>query len=71
MDNTSINSNINTGSTTDTLNGSYTYQTCSCAHRLPCGYCPLLSRVCPMQGVTINPGWNEVTCTGKGTDVVL
>ena len=71
MDNTTINSNINTGSTTGTLNGSYTYQTCSCAHRLPCGYCPLLSRVCPMQGVTINPGWNEVTCTGKGTDVVL
>lgn len=58
---------VNDSSTTGPLSGSYTYNTCSCAHRLPCGYCPLLSRVCPMQGVTINPYWNEVTCNGNGT----
>ena len=54
---------------------SYTYSTCSCVHRLPCGYCPLLNRVCPMQGVTydspytVNPCINtekyEVTCEVK------
>lgn len=57
----------NYSSTTGPLSGSYTYNSCACAHRLPCGYCPLLSRVCPMQGVTINPYWNEVTCNGNGT----
>jgi len=34
------------------LPSSYTYTTCSCVHRLPCGYCPLLNRPCPMQTVT-------------------
>ena len=57
----------NYASTTTPLSGSYTYNTCSCAHRLPCGYCPLLNRVCPMQGVTINPYWTEVTCNGNST----
>ena len=41
-----------------------------CVHRLPCGYCPLMSRQCPMQNTltwstplnvpTIN--YNDVTC---------
>ena len=57
----------NASSTAGTLSGSYTYHSCYCIHRLPCGYCQLLSRVCPMQGVTINPYWNEVTCNGNGT----
>ena len=50
------------------LNGSYTYQTCSCGHRLPCGYCPLLNRVCPMEGVKISPYWTEVTCQTNKED---
>lgn len=37
-----------------------------CTHRLPCGYCQILCRVCPMQGNTvIGPTWklpNTVTC---------
>lgn len=57
----------NYSSTTGPLSGSYTYNSCPCASRLPCGYCPLLNRVCPMQGVTINPHWNEVTCNGNST----
>lgn len=36
--------------TTTTATNQY-YQTC--AHRLPCGYCPLMSRQCPMQSTTI------------------
>ena len=51
---------------------SYTYSSCSCVHRLPCGYCPLLSKPCPMQTVTITtapctPTWNlnEVTCKAE------
>lgn len=58
---------VNDSSNTGPLSGSYTYNSCACVHRLPCGYCPLLSRVCPMQGVTINPYWNEVTCNGNST----
>ena len=30
-----------------------------CPQRLPCGYCVLLSRACPMQSnTTITPGWD-------------
>ena len=40
-----------------------------CVHRLPCGYCQLMSRVCPMQGTTITPTWepgpNVVYCNAK------
>ena len=44
-----------------------TYQQ-NCVHRLPCGYCPLMSRPCPMQVTTVTtwgttaPNLNEVTC---------
>ena len=44
-----------------------------CLHRLPCGYCPLMNRQCPMQNTltwstpfsvpTIN--YNDVTCQGN------
>ena len=52
---------------------SYTYVTTACAHRLPCGYCPLLNRVCPMQGATYNEPYTvgdfinktEITCEAK------
>ena len=52
---------------------SYTYATTACAHRLPCGYCPLLNRVCPMQGITYNTfdttpytiNQTEITCEAK------
>ena len=40
--------------------GTYTTSTTNyCPQRLPCGYCVLLSRACPMQGnTTITPGWD-------------
>ena len=28
--------------------GSYTFSTSACIHKLPCGYCTILNRVCPM-----------------------
>lgn len=37
-----------------------------CQHKLPCGYCTLLNRACPMQGNTIvEPTWKlpDITCT--------
>lgn len=59
---------------TSPLNGSYTYNACSCAHRLPCGYCPLLSRPCPMQGLQINPyspQWTISTCQNGSPEGVI
>ena len=52
---------------------SYTFATTPCAHRLPCGYCPLLNRVCPMQGITLDQPYmvgdfinkTEITCEAK------
>lgn len=34
-----------------------------CINRLPCGYCTLLSRACPMLPTTILPTW-EITYDG-------
>ena len=51
----------------------------ACAHRLPCGYCPLMSRLCPMISTITTPTWTtpiavptyekyEVTCHCKGVE---
>lgn len=50
-----------------------------CTHRLPCGYCPLMSRPCPMVCTITTPTWTtpisvptyekyEVTCQCKGAE---
>lgn len=36
-----------------------------CPNKLPCGYCTILSRACPMQGNTVvEPTWKlpDITC---------
>lgn len=35
-----------------------------CLNRLPCGYCTLLNRPCPMFPTTVAPTW-EINCEGK------
>ena len=55
---------------TTTTNSTTSLYSNICVHRLPCGYCPLMNRQCPMQNTltwstpinvpTIN--YNEVTC---------
>ena len=48
--------------------GTYTTNTTNyCPQRLPCGYCVLLSRACPMQSNTTitptwDPNWYKVYC---------
>lgn len=54
-------------STDNTVNSTITYNTCSCVHRLPCGYCPLLNRSCPMQGITITNTPAIVYCNTSGS----
>lgn len=65
---------IDTTNTSTT--GSYTYSSCTCVHRLPCGYCPLLSKPCPMQTITITnaqntPVWSLNNCTNGTTDCTI
>ena len=52
--------------TTPSINFNQTY----CLHRLPCGYCTMLNRPCPMMGTQIEPTWRpEITCeTGDRND---
>ena len=51
----------NTGSETS-AQSSVTYGTC--ANRLPCGFCIILNRACPMQNSNFNPMWVTTTpCT--------
>lgn len=74
MDKLNFNKSADTSNTG--VSTTYQYQNPSCVHRLPCGYCPLLGRTCPMQTVTItnepyiNTPWNltEVTCKTGGTE---
>ena len=50
---------MNTTETTTTeanIMGGRSYQNV-CAHRLPCGYCPLMSRPCPMVCTITTPTW--------------
>ena len=49
---------------TPTSTSSYTWSGNYCWHRLPCGYCKMLDRPCPMQGYQYTPGWQspEITC---------
>lgn len=52
-------------STTSSTAYPNTYSYNGCAHRLPCGYCVLLGRACPMQGNTVvEPTWRlpDITC---------
>ncbi len=35
-----------------------------CLNRLPCGYCTLLSRPCPMFPAIVSPTW-KITCDDK------
>ncbi len=58
---------INDTTTTNATNPYYQ----TCVHRLPCGYCPLMSRQCPMQSTTITWStpvsvptieYNNITC---------
>lgn len=57
-----INSSTGTGSTT----------TSYCANRLPCGYCMVLGRACPMQNTitwtTPSWTWNTPTCNCGGNN---
>lgn len=50
----------------DTTKTNTNYNAQYCINRLPCGYCTLLSRACPMFPTTISPTWG-ITCVG-GTD---
>ncbi len=39
------------------------YSTAYCLNRLPCGYCTMLNRPCPMMGTQMEPTWKpEITC---------
>ena len=49
---------MNTTGTNINYNANY------CVNRLPCGYCILLNRPCPMFPVTVAPTW-EIICEGK------
>jgi len=59
---------VTTGSTTGGST-TYTYPG-SCAHRLPCGYCMMLSKACPMQSNTFvtptwDPNWYKIYCNAN------
>ena len=63
-----ISNKIETGSTTGT--GTFTnYVATSCIHKLPCGFCTMLNRICPMQfsGAVMTPTWQDVKITCEGT----
>lgn len=38
-----------------------------CINRLPCGYCTLLSRACPMFPTTISPTWKTGSTNSDST----
>ena len=59
-DSISLNNNNTSGSTTTT----YSYTNC-CPHRLPCGYCKLLDKMCPNywhQPNWYDPYHYQITC---------
>lgn len=59
-DSISLNNNNTSGSTTTT----YSYINC-CPHRLPCGYCKLLDKMCPNSWYQPNwydPYHYQITC---------
>lgn len=61
-----------TVNTTTTGTPGYSYSN-TCGSKLPCGYCMLLNRPCPMQSNTFvtptwGPDWNKVTCNTEGTN---
>lgn len=49
------------------------YSAAYCLSRLPCGYCTMLNRPCPMIGMQAEPTWKTViTCTaGRADDAVF
>ena len=56
------------GSITTTPNN-VNYNAQYCLHRLPCGYCTMLNRLCPMMGTQYEPVWKpEITCQTGGVD---
>ena len=54
---------VNTGSTTQNTTGVSSGTSCSfssCSYRLPCGYCTMLCRPCPMGGgIGTAPPWKR------------
>lgn len=46
------------------MNSYGSYSNGYCQHRLPCGYCTMLNRVCPMQN-------RQVTYTSNGTGTTV
>lgn len=57
---------------TTTTGTSYTVSS-SCGSKLPCGYCMLLNRPCPMQfemikSPTWDPNWYKITCNTEGNN---
>lgn len=55
---------------TTTTGTGYSY-TNTCGNKLPCGYCTLLNRPCPMQYFvtpTWDPNWYKITCNTEGTN---
>lgn len=55
---------------TTTTGTGYSYAN-TCRNRLPCGYCMLLDRPCPMQTFmtpTWDTNWNKVTCNTEGNN---
>lgn len=67
MENVSSVSNSQTQSTATPLNGTIYNGGSYCSNRLPCGYCMLLSKPCPMQSYVINPCNPFITYT-TGSD---
>lgn len=62
-DSISLNNNIESGSTTTT----YSYTAC-CPHRLPCGYCKILDKMCPNSWYQPNwydPYHYQITCKNE------
>ena len=52
----------------DTTKTNSNYNANYCGNRLPCGFCTLLNRPCPMFPVTVAPTW-KITCDGStGSD---
>ena len=65
-----------TGTATGTVNDSSTgtatsFSYTACWHRLPCGYCTIMSRPCPMQTYSVAPNWysTDVTCVNMSGGV--
>ena len=59
--------------TTTTTTGTGYYYRDPCASKLPCGYCMLLNRPCPMQTNSfISPSWDpnqyKITCNTEETN---